>query len=249
MIDRIRSLVFNFLFYVVLTPSVCIFMCPTLLMPRPFAFHVARSYQWMAYYIEKYVMGLDYEVRGRENIPTDNNHFLVASKHYSAYETMKLYHLFYDPTIILKKELLSLPLFGAFLKKVDVIAIDRGNREQSVSSLIKGAQEMQKQNRPIFIFPQGTRVAVNATPEQKPYKGGIAKLYTATNLPVVPIAHNSGLYWPRNSFWKKSGKVIFEILPPIQPGLPEREFMQVLQEQIENASNRLVEEGRKSMAA
>jgi 1-acyl-sn-glycerol-3-phosphate acyltransferase len=247
MLDKVRSVIFNLLFYVVLTPGICILMCPTLLMPRRYAFKVARSYHWISYYLEKYVMGLDYEIRGRENIPSDTESYLVAEKHYSAYETMKLYHFFYDPTIILKKELLSIPIFGWFLKKVDVIALDRGNREKALTSLIEGAQSMKAQNRPIVIFPQGTRVAIDATPKQKPYKGGIAKLYTTLNIPVLPIAHNSGLYWPRNSFWKKSGKVIFEVLPPIPTGLTGPELMAKLEEQIESASNRLVEEGRKSL--
>lgn len=222
-------------------------MLPALLFPRGATRWVAYTYQLLANYLERFVMNLHYEVRGNENLPPVGTPYLVASKHYSAYETLKLMLLFKDPTIILKKELLSIPLFGWFLKKLEVIAIDRGNREQARSSLIEGAQRMRDNNRPIVIFPQGTRVEVNATTAQKPYKGGIMKLYTATELPIIPMAINSGLYWPRNSFWKKSGTVVIEFLPPIPPGLSTSEAMNRLENLIETTSTRLVEEGRAAL--
>lgn len=245
----LRSTIFNFLFYGIWTPVVCICMMPCLLFPRGFTVWVAAFYQKGAYILEKYILNLDYEVRGLEHRPPKGQSYLAACKHYSAYETLKLYALFDDPTIILKKELLSLPIFGWFLKKLDVIAIDRGNREQSLSSLIDGAKYMRDHKRPIVIFPQGTRVEIDSTPSQKPYKGGIVKLYTATKMPIIPLAMNSGLYWPRNSYLKKSGKVIFEFLPPIPPDLPPGDILAMVEEKIETASNRLVEEGRKALGA
>lgn len=244
----LRSILFNILFYGVWTPVICISMAPCLLLPRGFTVWVADFYQDGTYFLEKYILNLTYEVRGLEYRPARGEPYLAACKHYSAYETLKLYPLFGDPTIVLKRELLSLPLFGWFLKKLDVIAIDRGNRETAMSSLISGAQHMKEEKRPIVIFPQGTRVKVGASTKEKPYKGGIIKLYAATNLPILPLATNSGLYWPRNSFWKKSGKVIFEFLPPIEPGLPGADVMKILEERIESASNRLIEEGRKALA-
>ncbi len=243
MIARIRSVFFNILFYGVLTPVICILTLPSLLFPRKVAVWVAEFYQTSSYYLEKYVMGIDYEVRGLENLP-QGGEYLVAAKHQSAHETMKLHMLFPDPTIILKKELLRLPLFGWFLKRVGVIPIDRTNRGQAMTSIVEGAIRMKAAKRPIIIFPQGTRVAVDETTAKKPYKGGVAKMYGATGMPIVPLALNSGLYWPRNSFWKRPGKAIFEFLPPIPPGLPEKEVMHLLEEQIETASARLVEEAR-----
>lgn len=248
MTDKIRSIIFNILFYGVLTPLFCICTAPSLLMPRKYVFRVAKWYQQLAYILELYVMNLKYEVRGYEHVPKDSGQYLVAAKHQSAYETMKLLILFNDPTIILKKSLLSLPIFGWFLQRIEVIAIDRSNREQSMSSLTKGAQKMQHDNRPIVIFPQGTRVNVDTTTSEKPYKGGIVKLYRATNMPIIPMAINSGLYWPRNAFWKKSGTVIIEFLPPIPAGLPESDVMKILEEQIETTSNRLIDEGRRALA-
>jgi 1-acyl-sn-glycerol-3-phosphate acyltransferase len=242
--NKIRSILFNILFYGVWTPIVCICMMPCLIFPRAFTVWVASFYQRGAYILEKYILGLDYEVRGLEHRPPHGVPYLVAAKHFSAYETMKLYALFRDPTIILKRELLSLPIFGWFLRKLDVIAIDRGNREQAMGSLIDGAKRMARENRPIVIFPQGTRVRTDETTKDKPYKGGILKLYAATNLPIIPLAMNSGLYWPRNAFWKRSGKVIFEFLPPIPPGIPTSQVMAMIESQVEEASNRLLAEGR-----
>ena len=247
MTDKIRSIIYNILFYGVLTPAVCIFMMPALLFPRGATRWVAYTYQALNDALERHVMGLKCEIRGLEYLPADGQ-YIAASKHQSAYETMKLMLLFKDPTIILKRELLFLPIFGWFLSKLEVIAIDRSNREQSMSSLVDGAKRMKENNRPIVIYPQGTRVAVDATTAQKPYKGGILKLYTATNLPIVPVAINSGLYWPRNAFWKKSGTVVIEILPPIPAGLPPTEVMEKLETIIETASIRLAAEGRVALA-
>lgn len=248
MTDKIRSIIYNFLFYGVLTPAVCIFMMPALIMSRSATRWVAYNYQAINDVLERYVMNLKCEVRGLEHLPKDHGQYLVASKHQSAYETMKLMLLFKDPTIILKRELLYLPIFGWFLNKLEVIAIDRSNREQSMSSLVDGARRMKENNRPIVIFPQGTRVDVDATTAKKPYKGGILKLYTATNLPILPVAINSGLYWPRNAFWKKSGTVVIEFLPQIPAGLPPTEVMSKLENMIETASSRLAAEGRATLA-
>lgn len=246
--DKIRSLIFNFLFYGIWTPFICLSLLPALLMPRGATLWVAEIFQKGSHILEKYVLGLDYELRGLEHRPKEGACYLVAAKHYSAYETMKLFIFFKDPAVILKRELLSLPVFGWYLRKLDVIAIDRGNRAEAMNSLYTGARKVRDQKRPITIYPQGTRVAIDATAKQKPYKGGIIKLYNDLNVPIYPLATNSGLYWPRNAFWKKSGKVIFEFLPPIQPGLPLEDAMRIMEESLESASSRLVEEGRKALS-
>lgn len=245
----IRSILFNFMFYCVWTPLVCIAMLPSLIMPRKFTVAVAAMYQYGVYLLAKYIVGLDFEVRGREFQPADGQPYLVAAKHQSAYETLILYQLFSDPTIILKKELLSLPVFGWFLKKLDVIAIDRGKRSSAANSLYEGAKRMRKDGRPIVIFPQGTRVRVDAATAEKPYKSGITRLYTAVELPILPMAINTGLYWPRNSFWKYPGKAVIEFLPLIPAGLPEDDVLQKLETDIETASKKLIEEGRAARKA
>lgn len=241
--NAFRSIIFIILFYGVWSPLICIGLAPSLLLPRSFAVRIASFYQDGPYYLAKYILGIDFELRGAEHKPA-HGAYLVASKHQSAYETLLLYRLFGDPTIVLKKELLSVPFFGWFLKKLEVIAIDRGNSMAAKNSLQAGALKMKEQNRPIIIYPQGTRVSVDATTAENPYKAGIVKLYTAVDLPILPVAINTGLYWPRGTFIKKPGKVIIEFLPLIPTGLPPETILKTLEQQIETASDRLVAEGR-----
>ena len=238
----LRSILFNIFFYG-FTAIACILLVPTLLLPRSTVLKVTKFYLDVVALIEKYILGLTYEVRGIEYQPKEGT-YIAAAKHQSAYETLKLYHLFGDPTIVLKKELLRIPIFGVFLRKLDVIAIDRKNKEESIKAIIEGAKRMQKQNRPIVIFPQGTRVHVNATTKEKPYKGGIVKMYSQTDIPVIPLALNSGLFWGRNSFIKKPGKVVFEFLPAIEPGLPDKKVMKALEDRLEERSIALMHEAK-----
>ena len=219
----LRSILFNIAFYGFST-LYCLLIIPFVIFPRPVILMISRLYVGTVYQLEKYILGLDYEVRGLEYLP-EKGPYLVAAKHQSAYETMKLQALFGDPAIILKKELLRIPIWGWFLARHDIIAIDRKNREEAMSSVVDGALRMKNQGRPLVIFPQGTRVRVDATAKDKHYKGGIIKMYKATNLPIIPMALNSGLFWGRNAFLKRPGTVIFEFLPPIEPGLPEKKVM------------------------
>jgi 1-acyl-sn-glycerol-3-phosphate acyltransferase len=239
----IRSIFFNIFFYG-FTIIACIFLMPCLLLPRAGILAVSKFYTKMVGLIEKYILGLTYEIRGKEYLPTEGA-FIVAAKHQSAYETLKLHDLFDDPTIVLKRELLNLPIFGTFLKKIDVIPIDRSSKEDAIHAIVRGAKRMRQQNRPIVIFPQGTRVNVNDSTDKKPYKGGIVKMYGNTDLPVIPMALNSGLFWGRNSFIKKPGKVIFEFLAPIEPGLPDKKVMQALKDRIEEKTHDLMREAKR----
>jgi len=191
--------------------------------------------------LERWILNLKYEVRGAEHLPTSGA-YIVASKHQSAFETMKLHILFKDPAVILKKELLSIPLWGWYLAKSDVIAIDRSSRSAAVESIKAGALHMKEMGRPIVIFPQGTRVYPETTTKEKPYKIGVARVQDATQLPIIPMAMNAGVYWPRNAFWKSSGTVVFEFLPPIEAGIDSTTLMTALEDGIENTSNALMKE-------
>lgn len=239
----LRSLLFNIAFYG-LTTLVCIFLVPVLLFPRSAVLAVTNFYLNTVASLEKYILNLTYEIRGIQHLPQSGT-YIVAAKHQSAYETLKLHRLFGDPTIVLKQELMRIPLFGFFLKKLDVIAINRGNKEQSVTAIIEGARRMSKNNRPIVIFPQGTRVNIKESAKDKPYKGGIVKMYSHADLPIIPMALNSGLFWGRNSFIKKPGKVVFEFLSPIEPGLPDKKVMKALEDRLEERSFSLMHEAKK----
>ena len=238
----IRSLFFNIFFYA-FTTLVCLVFLPALLFPRNVILFVTRFYLKGVELIEKYILGLTYEVRGLEFLPKSGT-YIVAAKHQSAYETLKLHHLFGDPTIVLKQSLMNIPVFGIFLKKIDVIPIDRSNKEESIHAVIEGAKRMRDNNRPIIIFPQGTRVPVDKTTKEKPYKGGIVKMYTNAEIPIIPLALNSGLFWARNSFIKRPGKVIFEFLSPIEPGLPDKKVMRALEDRIEEKTDTLMQEAK-----
>ncbi|MCK6418207.1 MAG: 1-acyl-sn-glycerol-3-phosphate acyltransferase [Alphaproteobacteria bacterium] len=195
--------------------------------------------------MEKYILGLDYEVRGAHHLPKQGA-YIVAAKHQSQYETFKLHFLFPDPAIVLKKELIAIPLFGWYLKKTDVIAIDRSTPDAAIQSIQDGARRMQEQGRQIVIFPQGTRVAPEQTSQERPYKIGIARIQEATNLPIIPLAMNAGIFWPKRGFFKSRGKVIFEFLEPIAPGMDRSLLMKTLDEQIESKSKALMAEALSS---
>lgn len=237
-----RSTIFNVAFFA-MTLTMALLSLPATFMGRSKAMAIAHLWVRTVYRLEKTILGLDYEIRGLENLPRGQP-FLLAAKHESAYETMKLHILFDDPAIVLKQELLRIPVWGRFLGKIDPIAIDRSNRETAMKSLIDGTLHVKAQGRPIVIFPQGTRVSSDATLHEKPYKAGIAKMYHASGLPIVPMALNSGIFWPRSGWIKRPGRVIFEFMPPIQPGKTIPEVMSALSTELERASNALTREAR-----
>lgn len=203
---------------------------------KKLAWDVALMHLKGQYFLERLVMGLDYDVKGIENLPKDGP-YIAALKHQSVWETLKLPFLFEKPAIILKKELTHIPVWGWFLDKLDMIPVDRGTRNKAIASMLEGAKKIVDQGRPVVIFPQGTRVPPG---EARKYRYGIVRLYKELNLPIVPVALNSGVFWGKNQFLKKSGRVTIEILPPIPPGLPEEEMQQKLQYIIETHSNILV---------
>jgi 1-acyl-sn-glycerol-3-phosphate acyltransferase len=155
---------------------------------------------------------------------------LFASKHQSMFETIYFNQLFYNPAYILKKELLSIPLFGTYLKKLGMIAIDRSQGIKSLRYVNEQTSEY-VEKRPVIIFPEGTRTAYKDQPDLKP---GIFSMYKSLNKPVVPISLNSGYCWPKNNKIK-SGEIIIEFKEPIQPGLSKKEFL----DQLKNAINSL----------
>ncbi|MEM8833537.1 MAG: lysophospholipid acyltransferase family protein [Pseudomonadota bacterium] len=240
----LRATMFNIFFYG-FTVLACLILLPLVFFPRPVILATTKFYVNVVDWIEKYILGLNYEIRGLEHLPKEGT-YIVAAKHQSAYETMKLHHLFGDPTIVLKRELLDIPIFGTFLKKLDVIPINRSNKEEAIAAIVSGAQRMAKKNRPIVIFPQGTRVNPDATTEERPYKGGIVKMYKNTDLKVIPLALNSGLFWGRKSYIKRPGTVTFEFLPPIEPGLPDKKVMKALEDRVEEASISLMNEAKEN---
>ncbi|MDD9331858.1 MAG: lysophospholipid acyltransferase family protein [Wolbachia sp.] len=180
--------------------------------------------------------GITYEVRGTENIPKQP--FIVASKHQSPFEAFIFIILFKEAIFILKRELKWIPFIGLHLMALKMIFIYRSDGISSIRNIVKLAKIRVKENKNIIIFPEGTRTAVK---QNVKYQPGIAALYSTLSVPVLPIALNTGLFWPKNilSLRRNPGKAIIEILPPIYPGLSRNEFLQNLEEAIEERSTQL----------
>jgi 1-acyl-sn-glycerol-3-phosphate acyltransferase len=228
-----RSLAFNAALYGT-TAVMCCLLVWTLLLPRGGMLWVVHLWLYQVAWIEKHIGGITYRVIGQSYVPKGS--CIIAAKHQSAWETFKLHMLFGDPAIVLKKELLDVPVWGWYLRRSGMIPIDRGGRGKALSVMMQAAHRAVDAGRKIVIFPQGTRVAPGVV---KPYKSGIAALYQDLNVPVVPMALNSGLFWPKNGFMKKPGTIIIEFLPPIPSGLPREAMMTRLKEDLEVASEKL----------
>lgn len=236
----LRSTLFQVLFYSV-TFVLMILFAPVMLLPRKWGWWVVPVWSQVLQLIMRLTVGLKVEVRGRENIPEGG--CIIAMKHQSAWETVSLIPLFSSPTFILKRELRWIPIFGWYTAKFKQIPINRGKRSEALAAMMEAAKEAIDEKRQILIFPEGTRRPAGAEPK---YKYGIAHLYRDLECPVVPLAHNAGLYWPRASWAVYPGTVIVEILPPIEPGLRPDAFHEQMVERIEAASNGLIEEARKA---
>jgi 1-acyl-sn-glycerol-3-phosphate acyltransferase len=232
---RLRSFVFVILFYG-WTLFLQIALLWVLLLPRKALFRCTHVWQRQLAWLERTLIGIDYEVRGLEHVPPGA--CIIAAKHESAWETCKLHLLFGNPAIVLKEELARIPVWGWYGKATGMIPIDRGSGGKALNKMKREARRMAAEGRKIVIFPQGTRVLPG---ERKPYKVGVAVLYQELGLPVVPMALNSGLFWPKTRFIKTPGHVTIEFLPPIPPGLSRSEMMRDLESRLEAASDRLAE--------
>lgn len=237
----VRSIVFNALFYINITVRMIVAL-PTILLPYAYLLGVLRAYARSSLFLLRIICGTDVEWRGREKLP--QGAFVVACKHQSLWETFALFALLPDPTYVLKRELMWVPLFGWLATKARMIPIDRGARASALARMTALARREIARSRQIVIFPEGTRRPPDAPPRYLP---GVAHLYAETGLCCVPVALNSGLYWPRRSLRRYPGKVLVEVLDPIPPGLGRRDFLLHLQKSLEEATARLVAEGREAM--
>lgn len=230
----IRASIFNILFYLNIAVHIVIGL-PLFFLPRRFIWVMVRSWTASSLWLLRLICGIRYELIGLDRVP--KGALLIASKHQSVWETFVLPTLFSDPTFVLKRELLWLPFFGWFLKKSQMIPVDRGKRSAALVAMTERAKEKIAEGRQIIIFPEGTRRAPGADPN---YKFGVAHLYRELGVSCLPVALNTGCYWPRRSWEFRPGTIRVEFLPPIAPGLPAEEFLKVLQDRIETASNRLL---------
>jgi 1-acyl-sn-glycerol-3-phosphate acyltransferase len=180
------------------------------------------------------ICGIRVEVRGREHIPTGAA--LVAPKHQCMLDVFAQFSVLPATAFVMKKELANIPWFGWYGRRVGSIVVDREAQAAALKKLVREAQERFAEGRQVVIFPEGTRTEPGSGGEYKP---GIAALYREIDVPVHPVATNSGVHWPAHGFVRKPGTIVFEFLEPIPPGLKRAEFMRILKERIETASERL----------
>jgi 1-acyl-sn-glycerol-3-phosphate acyltransferase len=238
----VRSILYNLLFYLnllvlLVAASVCI------LLPHRAMIEVAKLWGRISVWLLRVVCGTKVEFRGLEKLP--KGPLIVAAKHQSTWETFALLRLFDDFTFIVKRELMWIPIFGWCMWRARMVPVDRGAGSKALFDMTARAHREIRGGRQLIIFPEGTRRPPGAAPR---YKFGIAHLYADIGVPCVPIALNSGLFWPRRAFIRRPGTIVVEILDPVPPGLGKDEFTARLQHDVETATARLVAEGERELA-
>ena len=238
----LRSLVFNVLFYLVLVFWIIVAL-PTFALPARAVFTVAGWWAQSSLFLMRAICNIRVEFRGIEKIP--KGPLLVASKHQSFWETFALLPFFDRPIFILKRQLTWIPVFGLFLLKARMIAIDRTAGARALVGMTRRARDAVRSGCQLIIFPEGTRTAPGAPPA---YKTGIAQIYSTCGVTCLPVALNSGLFWPRRTFMRYPGTLVVEFLDPLPPGLPRKEFLARVTAEIEQATDRIVAAGRAEQA-
>lgn len=222
------------------TALLSIIAMPALLISQRAVARVSEVWAIVSLLLLRLIVGLSCEVRGKQNLR--RGAVIVALKHQSAWETVALWLLLENPAIVLKQSLARIPVFGWYMKRGRAIIIDREAGAKALRPMVAAARSAMADGRPIAIFPEGTRTPVGV---RRPYHPGVAVLYMQLGLPVVPVALNSGLFWGRRSLLKRSGKILVEFLPAIEPGLDRRQFMATLERRIEEATAKLVVDSRR----
>ena len=230
----VRSVLFNAAFYGWTAFSLLVSL-PALALPYSVTVFLQRVWARGVMALMRTLVGIRFEVRGSPPAGA----VLVAAKHQSAWDTIIWHVLFPHPAVVLKRELLDIPVYGWFCRKSRMIPVDRRGGAGALKAMLGITQRAIDAGRQIIIFPEGTRTAPGA---RVPYLPGVAAIYTHLGVETVPVAVNSGLYWPRRKFLRHPGTIVIEFLAPIAPGLDRRAFMAALEERIETASDSLCRE-------
>jgi len=224
----LRSLLFNIFLYAGIV-SVFLIALPALFLPAKFTLLFGKLLGYYVIFVVRIFLNTKVEIKGISNIPKTEKYF-VASAHQSMFETFALQAILDYPVFILKKELLKIPLFGLYLKKIKSIEIVRDTTtKDNLSFFDKVATIIKNENRPLLIFPQGTRIKAD---ERVPFKKGVGRIYETLNISCIPIALNSGKVWPKKGIIKYPGKITISFLEPIKPGLNRDEFIKSLENKI-----------------
>ena len=236
----IKSTIFHICFWTWSVNMNLLFL-PALIMPRKAVVFGQKIWALGVMWLLKFIVKLNFQIITKENFPKPP--FVLAIKHQSIWDTIILHMIIKDPAIVMKDDLLKIPIYGWYCKKSGMIPIDRKSGSSALKKIIKNCKKAKDEGRSIAIFPQGTRVLPN---EQAPYLPGITAIYKYLNIPVLPVALNSGLFWPLNRYKKYEGTITVSVLNSIQPGLSKKNFKDTLESSIEEESKKLAIEAIKN---
>ena len=231
----IRNLLFSIFFFVGIIIISIIFL-PALLLPRKITLFGGKLMGYWAGFCLRVFLSVKIIIKGNENI-INNQKFFIAASHQSMFETFYLQTIFNSPVFILKKELLQIPIFGWYLKKIGSISINRNKVSKDNLGFFEDIlRVVNSSDRPLIIFPQGTRVL----PDERPtFKKGAMRIYQKLNLACQPVAINSGYVWPKEGQKNSYKTITISILTPISTGLEKENFLKILEEKIYTELNLL----------
>ncbi len=229
----LRSFLFTLAFNAT-TVAMSLLVVPALVLPYRLVLVSKQLWLRVVLWQIRRVIGIDFEQRGTENIPAGP--VIFAAKHQSAWDTLGPSYVQPEMVFVLKRELTWIPVWGWYLIRIGMIPIDRARGITALKRVVERARRTIALGRSVLIFPQGTRTPPGA---KRPYLPGVAALYAGLGVPVVPVALNSGLFWPRRKLVKWPGTITVEYLEPIAPGLDRKTFMRTLADRIESATARL----------
>ncbi|MFT4717393.1 MAG: 1-acyl-sn-glycerol-3-phosphate acyltransferase [Paracoccaceae bacterium] len=233
-VQYFMSLVFIVQMYLMMA-LMAVFFTPLAYFSRDWTFRAVHTYCGWVRWSAELLVGLRSEIRG----PVPTGDVIVASKHQSFFDIIMIVHATPHPKFIMKKEILWTPIVGFYAKRMGCVSVDRGKRGAAIKKMVAGVKSGAQQPGQLIIFPQGTRVAAGAS---KKYKVGTGVLYKETGQNCVPAATNVGVFWPRHGLLRRSGLAVVEFLPVIEQGQSVDEFTKILEDVVEDGSNRLMAE-------
>ena len=231
----LRNFIFSIIFFsgIIL---ISILFLPSLLLPSKTVLFGGRLMGYWTGICLKVILSVKIEVIGKENI-INNNKYFIASSHQSMFETFYLQTIFNSPIFILKRELLLIPIFGWYLKKIGSISIKRNKVSRDNLGFFDDIRKaMKNSERPLIIFPQGTRTKPN---ERPPFKKGVSKIYDELKIACQPVAINSGYIWPKKGYKRSHKNITISILPPLNYGLNRDDFVNDIEKIIYSELDRL----------
>ena len=232
----IRSLIFKIFFYLGII-LICLIFLPSLLLPQKIVLFGGKIMGYWSKICLNIFLSTKIIIKGKENLISEGK-FFIACSHQSMFETFFLQTIFNSPVFILKKELLRIPVFGMYLKKIGSISIDRDKiSKENLGFSDKIKSVINSSNRPIIIFPQATRMTVE---DRTPFKKGVSRIYEDLQIKCQPVAINSGNIWPKSGKLKPNGILVVSILKEIEPGMERKDFLNILQNNIYQELDKII---------